>query len=242
MKKDAAGDAVPGGDQRSPRTRRCRARTTRPRPRTLHPRTWKCRWRCRRRWTCRCRWRCKRRSDVQGRRSAAGRQRAGPVWRQGQSCSQRCGVRLGKLRRWRLLRHRLHGSLLGLQPVRSRWACARPSRPTRCAPPPCCSEGVARAESRCNGTGQCVAGVTTACGAYACYATFCGSACLAPSDCAPPFTCSQHRVRLVRAAAALDLRRDQRQHGPGRVGQRTNRHHDWWRFQPPATFASTWRR
>jgi hypothetical protein len=60
---------------------------------------------------------------------------------------------------------------------------------TLCAPASC-SNGTAQAESRCNAQAQCLPASISACGAYACYMNFCGSACVTSADCASPFTCS----------------------------------------------------
>jgi hypothetical protein len=67
--------------------------------------------------------------------------------------------------------------------------CSPEPAGTTCAPASC-SAGVASMPRRCDGAGTCAAAMTTSCGTYACYMTFCGSACLAPADCAAPYTCS----------------------------------------------------
>jgi hypothetical protein len=60
--------------------------------------------------------------------------------------------------------------------------------------PATCSGGVAQAESRCNGSAQCVPATasTTTCAPYACAQSTCGSACTGNADCAAPYTCSNN--------------------------------------------------
>jgi hypothetical protein len=67
--------------------------------------------------------------------------------------------------------------------------CLPKAAGTLCAPGGC-SNGVATTESRCTAAGECPPAVVTSCGAFACYMTFCGSACLASSDCVAPYTCA----------------------------------------------------
>ncbi len=52
-----------------------------------------------------------------------------------------------------------------------------------------CTAGVATPTGRCDGAGACQPGTPESCGAYACFATFCASACNTSADCTAPFVC-----------------------------------------------------
>ncbi|MGC4119635.1 MAG: thrombospondin type 3 repeat-containing protein [Myxococcales bacterium] len=63
-----------------------------------------------------------------------------------------------------------------------------------------CNDGVATAEPKCDGAGSCLAGAESSCGAYACGADACKTACSDPSDCAEGYAC----VGTTCVAAAAD--------------------------------------
>ncbi|MBK9259815.1 MAG: hypothetical protein IPM54_08255, partial [Polyangiaceae bacterium] len=87
-------------------------------------------------------------------------------------------------------------------------ACQNYVADTQCAAASC-SNGMQSAESKCNGTGTCVAGMTTSCTPYVCDAMSCKTSCGTDSDCVSTHYCSSMLCTPKLAAGQMCTTADQ---------------------------------